>query len=59
MPWSTLATIESWEPILVSRLEELWKTSGTKNDYVDFLSKYGRLWFTESDGEEIESLLST
>ena len=47
-----------WERVLVSRLEDFWQTAGTKDDYVNFLSKYLKLWFTYLDDGELETMLA-
>ena len=49
--------VHNWGPILIDRLEHLWQTRRTQNDYIDFLTKYGVIWFGQLYAEEIHMLL--
>jgi hypothetical protein len=47
-----------WEKVLAEHLETFWQTERNKEDYTQFLLKYGGLWFMGLDDEETMIMLS-
>ena len=47
----------SWEWQLIERLQRFWKTGQTKSDCVQFLWRYGAIWFSNLGVRDIEGLL--